>query len=166
MICDFQLRPHSVAMKPRYCSHIKSCLHSSHCLPVHLSSFVTLIYLSRVLNGDHFLKTCSWRFPVCFLNENKGRCILLMTVTFICFPLPGGIILFQCSFFVVWLWRSHVERKSRSAESSCTALITEVLRFWGNKSNLCRGKWGVRGLSDFTAGEECVNLCSLSHYSG
>lgn len=36
----------------------------------------------------------------------------------------------------------------------------------GNKSDLGAEEWVWGGLFDFNAAEECVNLCSLSYYSG
>lgn len=73
----------------------------------------------------------------CFLNEDKSSHIVLMIVRFLW--VPGAIIRRQRRFW--WSW-SRVEGKSCSAESCCTALLTELLRCWGNTFNLCRGRWG------------------------
>lgn len=134
MICDFQLRRQSVPMKARYRSHIESGLHSCNCLSVtvHLSSFVSLIYISRVLNGAHFfIRHAPDMQPIsfCFLNEDKSRHIGLMIVRFLWFPVPGGIKLHQRRFW--WsdycgamLKESHALQSHparRSSERSCAA---------------------------------------------
>lgn len=146
-------------MKARYRSHVESYLHSCNCLSVtvHLSSFVSLIYISRVLNGAHFFKRHApdmQPISFCFLNEDKSRHIVLMIVRFLWFPVPGGIILDQRRFW--WsdycgamLKESHALQSHparRSSERSCAA---------GEINLICvGGGGGSLSLSDFTAGEE------------